>query len=364
MTPLCRLTFVVLSVLVGCSSVALALSDIPSVNIAPNVAIPSVMIGTWTSGTTEGAKNIVRTWLNQGGRGIDEALVYKNQRETAEAIRESGIPRSDLFIESKVPGCGGDAMARSWIQQCLEQLDVEYLDLLLIHAPQGPDCLGTWRVLEEFHQKGMLKAIGVSNFQIADLQPILTNGKVKPAVNQIQFNIFFHDDQLAAFCRQHGITVQSWGPLGGAHHWFKRSIYTDPTVAAIAQAHKVSAAQVALRWVFQHNLTYVVLSGNAMHQQNDADIFEFSLTDADMQQLDSLPHQPPVVQRKSDASIPALMSSRDMQAPKFSIMQYFYTVATVAAVIMLAATARFFCSSTSAPHSQDLEAISSSMSLE
>merc|ERR1712113_5297 len=115
---------------------------------------------------------------------------------------------------------------------------------------------------------------------------------IAPAVNQIQFHLFYHDDSLVEFCKKHSITVQSWGPLGGAHHWFHRSVFTEPAVTAIAQKHKVSNAQVALRWVLQRGLTLVVLSGDASHQRNDADIFAFSLAADEMQSLDNLRHQP------------------------------------------------------------------------
>lgn len=285
------------------------IASIASKTIAPGVEMPIVMVGTWTSGTSEDVKAIVRTWLGQGGIGIDEALVYQNQGMVAQAIKEAGVARNQLFIESKIPGCGGDEIARSWVEQILRELDTTYLDLLLIHAPRGPDCLGTWRVLEEYHSQGILKAIGVSNFQVPHLQALLAHAKVKPAVNQIQFNVFFHDDELVAFCRQNNITPQSWGPLGGAHNWFKRSVFTEPTINTIAQAHQVSAAQVALRWVIQHGLTIVFLSGDARHQQNDADIFGFSLTDKEMEMLDALPHTGGSPVQKSDALLPQFANS-------------------------------------------------------
>mmetsp|Transcript_119450 Transcript_119450/g.211156 ORF Transcript_119450/g.211156 Transcript_119450/m.211156 type:complete len:357 (-) Transcript_119450:177-1247(-) len=286
--------------------------SIPTQTIAPGVEMPTVMIGLWTSGTNEDAKTIVRTWLQQGGTGIDEALVYGNQVEAAQVIKESGIDRSKLFIESKIPGCQGYSQARTWVQQCLEQLHVSYLDLLLIHAPNGPDCLGTWKALEAYHKVGVLKSIGVSNFQVPHLQQLIDRSSVVPAVNQIQYHVFYHDDQVVAFCKQHGITVQSWGPLGGAHHWFKRSVYTEPTIVAIAQAHQVSAAQVALRWVIQHGLTLVFLSGDKSHQRSDADIFEFSLSDTEMSQLDALRHGPLQVEQKSDAAVPSLVRKSDL----------------------------------------------------
>eukprot|EP00747_Dinoflagellata_sp_TGD_P180826 gnl/TRDRNA2_/TRDRNA2_33926_c1_seq1.p1 gnl/TRDRNA2_/TRDRNA2_33926_c1~~gnl/TRDRNA2_/TRDRNA2_33926_c1_seq1.p1 ORF type:complete len:385 (-),score=52.69 gnl/TRDRNA2_/TRDRNA2_33926_c1_seq1:234-1337(-) len=293
--------------------------SIPTQVIAPGVEMPVVMVGTWTSGTNEDAKNIVQTWVQLGGTGVDEALVYGNQAIAAEALNESGLARSKLFVESKIPGCGGDALARSWVEQCLAQLSTSYLDLMLIHAPRGPDCLATWRVLEEYQSRGILKSIGVSNFQVSDLELLLAKAKVKPAVNQVQFNVFYHDDALVAFCNEHNITVQSWGPLGGAHHWFDRSVFTEPTISAIAQAHQISAAQVALRWVIQHGLTLVFLSGDEAHQSDDATIFTFELTTDEMAKLDALQHHPHgAIQQKHDATIPQLMGHTQAGPGMFS----------------------------------------------
>lgn len=264
--------------------------SIPLREIAKGVSLPVISIGTWLAGTKEDPFSIVGNWTAQGGRGIDTALVYRDQAKVAAAIRAQWLRRDEVYITSKIPFCAGEALAKIAIEEDLKALNTTYVDLMLIHTSVGVDCPGTWRALEKYHAAGALRSIGVSNFKPAALQPLLEAARVPVAVNQIDYSVLSHDEETIAFCRAHDITVEAYSPLGGAYS--RGSIFSEPTVVAIANAHGVSAAQVAIRWIVQGGPhphpagdILTVLSGNPEHQLNDADVFGFQLSDAEMQNL-------------------------------------------------------------------------------
>jgi len=248
--------------------------------------MPVISIGTWTEGTPANATLIVTNWLQLGFRGVDTAYVYFDQKEVAAAIASAGVKRSDVFITTKIPGCFD---AAQFVESDLKQLNTDYLDLVLIHGPIG-FCSGTWKVLEDYYAKGVIKAIGVSNFNVKQLTSLMQGATVAPAVNQIAYSVFEHDDATVDYCVGHNITVEAYSPLGspGRAKNGTRSVFTDPTVTQIAQAHNVSQAQVALRWIAQGGHVLTVLSESAAHQANDADIFRFSLTPAEMDTLSGI----------------------------------------------------------------------------
>lgn len=248
--------------------------------------MPVISIGTWTEGTTANATMIVDNWLELGGRGIDTALVYFDQKEVAASIAASGVSREEIFLTTKIPGCfdGADLIERD-----LKALNTSYLDLVLIHAPIGFDCAATWRAMEPFVKNGKVKSIGVSNFKQKHLAAILKTATVPIAVNQIEHNVFSHDDDTVAYCRANNITVEAYSPLGSpARHKSGPSIFNSSTIAEIAKAHNVSAPQVALRWVVQAGHVMTVLSESVDYDVEDADLFSFELSDAEMDTLNKL----------------------------------------------------------------------------
>jgi len=254
--------------------------------------MPYVSIGTWTEGSKAADKNIsaiVNDWLDSGAVGIDTAWIYFTQSDIAKVIAARGADRSKLFITTKLPTCLGATAARSFVEKNLKALNTRYLDLLLIHAPGLPGPLGgcddTWKVLEDYHKNGTLRAIGVSNWRVKDFQKLKFT--VPPAVNQIQFNVFSHDDATAKYCQEHNITIEAWSPLGDPARTGK-SVFSDPHVTSVAAKHNVSAAQVALRWIVQKGHPLTFLSANKAHQANDADLWSFTLDDDDVAVLDKL----------------------------------------------------------------------------
>lgn len=266
--------------------------------------MPKISIGTWVSGSTvasEDPKEIVSNWLSLGFRGVDTALVYFDQRQVAEAIAESGVDRKDVFITTKIPGCGKAATS---VDYDLEQLNTDYIDLLLIHSPMGfpGACAQTWKVLEDYVQQGKLRAIGVSNFNVEQLQDVMQVASVPIAVNQIEYNIYSHNEEIITFCDKNGITVEAWSPFNGAHG--KQSPFdtkpnstelVDEVLDGIAKSHNVTVAQVALRWIIQRGHVLTVLTSNKDHQANNADIFGFTLDDDDMVKLTAHQHEATLV---------------------------------------------------------------------
>jgi len=269
--------------------IALGAVNIPTKEVAPGVNMPVLSIGTWTQGTKEDVGLIVKNWLNNGARGIDGAWGYFNQAAVAKAITDAGVDRKDVFITSKIPSCMGKDLAKIFVEQCFKQFNTSYLDLMLIHSDFGPGCAGTWEALEEFTTKGSLKAIGVSNWNQKDLETLSKTAKVTPAVNQIEWNLFSHDDDTAAYCDGHGITIEAYSPFEMTGHFGKNSsIWTDPTVTGIAQTHNVSNAQVALKWMIQQGRVATFMSSNTQHQANDADLNGFKLSESELKILGNL----------------------------------------------------------------------------
>jgi 2,5-diketo-D-gluconate reductase A len=267
--------------------------SMPTVHIAAGVEMPFVSIGTGQIFALKDApaSEIVSNWLELGGRGIDTAFTYWNQADIAKAIEQHGIARQDLFITTKVMECiSGSLGAKFYIEHNLKKLNTTYIDLLLIHEPIG-NCAATWRVMEEYHKKGIVRAIGVSNFNKRNLQGFLKHASIVPAVNQIMHNVYYHDDETIQYCQENNITVMAYSPLGS---WIaksaRKSIFSDPTVKQIAEVHNVSAAQVALKWIVQRGITLAVLSAHKAHQANDADLFDpkFILSKSEMNLLDRL----------------------------------------------------------------------------
>jgi len=270
--------FAVLPVLVS-SSV-----NVPTKLIADNTNMPVISIGDGGQEMSKGY-DITSAWLSLGGRGVDTANIYGNQMDVARAISDSGLKREDVFITTKIPGCDD---AESYIKKNLQELGVDYIDLLLIHFPRG-DCATGWSVLEKYHASGSLKAIGVSQFERTHIQSLMQTAKVVPHVNQIQLNVLTHDDDQISASVEHGINVEAFSPLGRSGQ--SGDIPGNPTIQKIAAAHNVSTYQVAIKWILQKGHMLTFQSSNPAHQDSDADVFGFEMTDAEMQELDGLQTQ-------------------------------------------------------------------------
>jgi len=267
--------------LAGLPALALAAVSIPTKEIAPGVQMPVISIGDGGQETSKG-KAITSAWLSLGGRGIDTAYVYGNQKDVGQAIKESGVKREDIFLTTKIRGCDN---AESSIKTDLQQLGVDYVDLMLIHFPRG-DCAKGWATLEKYHEQGVLKAIGVSHFERSHITSLMKTSKVVPHVNQIQLNVLTHDDDQISASVERGINVEAYSPLGRSGQ--SGDIPGNPTIKAIAAAHDVSTYQVAIKWILQKGHLLTFQSSNPAHQESDADVFGFELSDSEMKELDGL----------------------------------------------------------------------------
>ena len=263
------------------------LPTIPTKEIAPNVYMPVISIG--AGGTQKRrAYEIVDNWLKQGGVGIDTALAYKNQPDIASVIKKDKDRRNNVFVTTKIPDCD-TSKTKDYIQQSLNELETNYIDLVLIHAPRRGNCVETWKVLENYHEQETIRAIGVSNFRKEDLKPILQQGKIIPAVNQIWLNMGHIDTETVSFSEQHGITIQAFRPLErGDKASDKQMVVQHPTVRSIATQHNVTPYQIALQWILQHGWILAFQSVSKEHQQQNVDLTSLRLTPHEMEELDKI----------------------------------------------------------------------------
>ena len=221
--------------------------------------------------------------LEVGYRSIDTATVYKNESGVGKALRESGVPREDIFLTTKV--WNSDQRARRTMaafEESLERLDTEYVDLYLVHWPVAGCYQETWQVMEEIYKNGRAKAIGVSNFQIHHLEDILKDAYVVPAVNQIEYHPFLAQPELLSFCQKNKIQVEAWSPL------MQGEIVNVPVVQELAAKYNKTPAQIALRWNLQHEVVTIPKSVRPSRIAENTQIFDFELSQADMNLLDGL----------------------------------------------------------------------------
>jgi 2,5-diketo-D-gluconate reductase A len=228
----------------------------------------------------------VRGALDAGYRLIDTATLYGNEEGVGRAIAESGIPRDDIFITTKVWNSdqGYDRTLEAF-DQSTKLLGLDVVDLYLIHWPSPERDLyaDTWRALERIYADGRARAIGVSNFHVSHLERILSEGTVVPAVNQVELHPGFPQDELRAFNEQHGIATEAWGPIGRG-----KGLLDRDEVRAIARAHDKTPAQVVLRWHIQLGVIAIPKSVRPERIRENLDIFDFELTRDDMAALSAL----------------------------------------------------------------------------
>ncbi|MCW5950847.1 MAG: aldo/keto reductase [Propionibacteriaceae bacterium] len=258
--------------------------SVPTITLAHGAEIPAIGLGTWPLLGDEGAV-AVRTAIEAGYRLIDTAENYRNEEAVGQGVRDSGIPREQVFLTTKfnrewhsVDG------ARQAAEASLRRLGVDYLDLLLIHWP-NPD-QGTYvqafEGLLKLLEAGVVRAIGTSNFKPAHLQQVIDATGTAPDVNQINLNPYATRAATAAFHAEHGIVTESWSPIKPAE------MLADPVITGIAEAHGRSAAQVVLRWDVQHGYLPIPKSAFPQRQRENLAVFDFELTADEVAAIDAL----------------------------------------------------------------------------
>ena len=223
--------------------------------------------------------------LSVGYRLIDTAQVYRNEEGVGSAWRKSGIARNELFIVTKIwITNSGEERAAESINESLRKLQTDYVDLLLIHQPYG-DVFGTWRAMEKAYKDGKTRAIGVSNFQAGRFFDFFHFADTKPMVNQLQCNTLAQQKDIQPFLAETGTKTMAWGPLGGqgADGIVKSELLTN-----IGQKYGKSAAQVALRWLIQRGIVAIPKSSHIERMKQNFDVFDFSLTNDDMAQIETM----------------------------------------------------------------------------
>lgn len=247
------------------------------------VKMPWVGLGVYKVKEGEEVRSAVRTALEIGYRHVDTAAFYENEEGVGQAIRESGIPREQVFVTTKVWNTDqGYETTLKAFDASLKKLGFDYVDLYLVHWPVKGKYKETYKALEKLYKDGYVRAIGVSNFQIHHLQDVLADCEIKPMVNQVEYHPRLTQKELLTFCRENGIQLEAWSPL------MRGEILTEPTIVEIGKKYGKTPAQVVLRWDLQHSVVTIPKSVTPARIKENADIFDFSLTDEEMKQIDAL----------------------------------------------------------------------------
>jgi len=225
----------------------------------------------------------VKTAIKAGYRSIDTAKVYNNESGVAQGIRESGIAREDLFITTKVWNSDqGYESTLAAFEESMKRLELEYLDLYLIHWPVKGKYKDTWRALEKLHKEGRIRAIGVSNFQIHHLEDLTIDATVKPAVNQVELHPLLTQKELRDYCSKHEIQIEAWSPLG------QGNLMEHPLLQDIAAKYGKSPAQVILRWDLQNGIVTIPKSVTPERIHANTELYDFELTAEEIEQINGL----------------------------------------------------------------------------
>ena len=245
--------------------------------------IPLNGIGTYSLLNDE-CYNSVLFALQNGVRLIDTAYIYRNEEEVGKAVKDSKIDRKDIFIITKLyPNQYSDA--ENAINEALKKLDVEYIDMMLLHHPSGND-VEAYKTMEKAVKEGKIRSIGLSNWYIKELKEFLPKISIMPALVQNEIHPYYQDSDVIEYIQSLGIAVQGWYPLGGRGH--QRELLNDKVLKDIAQKYNKSAAQIILRWNLQREVIVIPGSSNREHIIENTEIYDFELSDEDMKKIAEL----------------------------------------------------------------------------
>ena len=228
--------------------------------------------------------NSVSEALKRGVRLIDTAYMYDNEKEVGEAVRNSGIPREKIFVTTKLYPNQFDHPEKA-IDEALKKLDIGYIDLMLLHHP-GKNDVKAYKAMEKAVKQGKIRSIGLSNWYIEELQELLPQVSITPAVVQNEIHPYYQESKVIDYIHSLGIVMEGWYPFGG--RGYTKEMLSDTVISKIAKAHGKSSAQVILRWNLQKGVVVIPGSSNPAHIQENTELYDFKLTDGEMEQINAL----------------------------------------------------------------------------
>lgn len=286
-----KLSSIVIALFMGIATINATEKDVngqPYVMLNNGLWMPRFGIGTFNVPDDSVAEDAVAYALKCGYRHIDTAHAYRVERGVGRAIKESGIPREEIWLTSKLwPTEYGEGKTMEAIDRMLERLQTDHIDLLYVHQPMG-DYRGAWRDMEKDVKQGKVRSLGISNFDASDslFNDIMEFAEIKPAVMQIELHPYAQRKYWQDMVRKNNIQMECWFPLGG--EMSKGALFKDPVIQAIAKAHGKTPAQIIIRWHIQEGFS--VIPGATRHDyiKENISVFDFSLTDEEMEQMRSL----------------------------------------------------------------------------
>ena len=280
-----------------------------NVTLNNGVEMPILGFGVYQIADKVQCEQAVLDALETGYRLLDTAQAYGNERAVGNAIRKSGVPRKELFVTTKLwIQDAGHGKTLAAFQRSLDRLRLDALDLYLIHQPFG-DVHGSWRAMEELYHAGRVRAIGVSNFAPDRLADLMCFNEIPPAVNQVETHVYCQQQEPAAFMKEAGVQIESWGPFAEG----RNGLFTDATLAAIAQRHGRSVAQVALRWLVQRGVVAIPKSVRRERMEENFRVFDFELAPEDMEAIAGLDTGESLFFSHRDPKMVQWMASRQLE---------------------------------------------------
>lgn len=269
------------------------------------VKMPMVGFGVFQIHDAKTTQTVVEEAIKTGYRLIDTAQVYGNEEAVGKAIKASGVPREELFITTKlwISDFSYEA-AKDAFNESLRKLDLDYVDLYLLHQPFG-DIFGAWRALEELYKEGKIKAIGVSNFKPDQLANLAAFNEVTPAVNQIELHVFNQKEDEQAYMLSKGVQTESWGAFAEGQF----DVFNNPVLKEIAEKYSKTTAQVMLRWQLQRGIVSLSKSANPERVRQNFEIFDFELSAEDMDKIATLNTNTTVFSDHHEAKTVELLAS-------------------------------------------------------
>ena len=254
-----------------------------TVRLNSGYEMPIMGLGTYSLSDEE-CYNSVTALLDAGGRLIDTAHIYGNEAAVGRAVRDSGVPREDIFVITKLYP-SQFANAGEAIDEAMEKLDIGYIDMMLLHHP-GSNDVQAYQAMEQAVADGKIRSIGLSNWYVEELEEFLPQVTITPALVQNEIHPYYQENDVIPYIQEKGIVVQGWYPFGGRGH--TAALLGDGTISAIARDHGVTSAQVILRWNLQKGVVVIPGSSDPDHIRENLDLFDFALTEAEMERINAL----------------------------------------------------------------------------